>query len=173
MDVIVLKKRATAKIDRARADGYVVIDVTSKSASKYKILSPMLHVGDIRIPGSLEKSKTVEGAWQGLKVFENAGSDPGYFSKTGPVGLKRTVRKNGACRGHEYDGTLLSYIEARKQLYLPMYAQHLELCSGILSELKETHKKIALLDYFDNCDVENPKQPLAHASLVKNWLMTM
>lgn len=170
MEIVVLKKRAVAKINRARADGFAVIDVTSKSASKYKVLSPMVHVTAIHVPGTDEekKSKTVEGAWQGLKVFEHAGADLGYFARSGPVGLKR----KGKCLGHLYEKNLLGYIEARKKIYVPMYMQQLEACTGLLKELKEKHQKIVLLDYFDNCDVENASQPLAHASLVKEWLLT-
>jgi hypothetical protein len=169
MEIAVIKKRATAKIDRAKADGFVVIDVTSKSMSKFKFLSPMMHVKDIDVPGTGGKtSKTVEGAWQGLKVFEESPADPKYFTRPGPARLKR----RGTCRGHEYEnGELLGYIEARKKIYVPMYMQHLEACEGILKELKQ-YPKLVLLDYFDNCDIENASQPLAHASLVKQWLLS-
>jgi hypothetical protein len=167
MEIVVIKKRAIGKINRARADRFAIIDVTSKSASKFKALSPMVHVTDIDVPGTLGKtSKTVEGAWQGLKVFDDAPEDIGYFSRS--VMLKR----KGKCRGHRYDGRLLGYAEARKKLYIPMYRQQLDACADILKTLTENHQKIALLDYFDNGDVDDVTRPLAHASLVKEWLLT-
>jgi hypothetical protein len=50
----------------------VVVDVTSKSASKFRKLSPFVHVTDIVPPLASLKgvgtSKSVEGLWQGLKV---------------------------------------------------------------------------------------------------------
>jgi hypothetical protein len=50
----------------------VVVDVTSKSASKFRQLSPFVHVRDIVPPlpslKAVGTSKSVEGLWQGLKV---------------------------------------------------------------------------------------------------------
>jgi hypothetical protein len=90
--------------------------------------------------------------------------------------IKRTVRKFGKPLGHRkgINGTdLLSYIDARIQIYLPSYLWVLEnKVSEILDRLKEASQKedIVLLDYETNCDVLNPKKPLSHAFLVKAFV---
>ena len=88
-------------------------------------------------------------------------------------GLKRTVRRFGKPLGHRkgvHGDELLSYIEARKQIYIPTYKWVLEnKVADIIERLREASKvkTIVLLDYDTNADVENAKKPLSHASLIK------
>ena len=70
------------------------------------------------------RAASVEGVWQGLKVFESADVDRRKFEVTSMKGLKRTVRRFGQCLGHRWgagDWTLLGYREARYRIYLPTY----------------------------------------------------
>lgn len=89
--------------------------------------------------------------------------------------IKRTVRKYGVPLGHRkgVNGTeLLGYLEARKQIYIPTYRWVLEnKVYGIVERLRlaSKTKTIVLLDYDTNCDVENLKKPLSHASLIKAY----
>jgi hypothetical protein len=89
--------------------------------------------------------------------------------------IKRTVRWFGKPLGHRngVNGTeLLGYIEARKQIYIPTYRWVLEnKVANIIDRLREASKTktIVLLDYDTNSDVENPKKPLSHASLIKAY----
>ena len=92
-------------------------------------------------------------------------------------GLKRTVRKFGKPKGHQFgtdSNELLSYIEARKKIYLPVY--HWVLENKLQPELALLQEKlkdqpIVLLDYETNENVEDRSKPLSHASLIKNWLI--
>lgn len=43
---------------------------------------------------------SVEGIWQGLKVFASAEVDPTHLPVTSMRGFKRTVREYGQCPGH-------------------------------------------------------------------------
>jgi hypothetical protein len=89
--------------------------------------------------------------------------------------IKRTVRRYGKPLGHRkgVNGKeLLGYIEARKQIYIPTYRWVLEnKVPNIIERLREASKTktIVLLDYDTNSDVENPKKPLSHASLIKAY----
>jgi len=118
----------------------------------------------------------VEAVWQGLKVFETADVDVEMFRNGTMKNLKRTVRRFGKPLGHRkgVNGTeLLGYIEARKQIYLPTYRWVLKnKVQHIIERLREASKTktIVLLDYETNCDVDNPKQPLSHAYLVKAYV---
>lgn len=154
-----------------------IVDVTSKAPTALVKLSPFYPHGEIPIPFSENQTaKSVEGIWQALKVFESADIDKEMFLNDTMKNIKRTVRKFGKPLGHRkgINGTeLLSYIEARIQIYLPSYLWVLEnKVSEILERLKEASQKedIVLLDYETNCDVLNPKKPLSHAFLVKAFV---
>ena len=90
--------------------------------------------------------------------------------------MKRTTRKNGPCAGHLKGARgkeLLDYIEARKLIYLPCYKWVLEnklkkLVTAI--RIISKNKPVVLLDYNTNADVNNPKRPLSHASLIKAYI---
>jgi hypothetical protein len=154
-----------------------IVDVTSKAPTALVKLSPFYPHGEIPIPFSENQTaKSVEGIWQALKVFESADVDKEMFQNDTMKNIKRTVRKFGKPLGHRkgINGTeLLSYIDARIQIYLPSYLWILEnKVSEILDRLKEASQKedIVLLDYETNCDVLNPKKPLSHAFLVKAFV---
>ena len=176
--MIVIKNKRT-KIDNIFKDypDAVICDVTSKGA--YKRLSPFYPHGGIPVPFSgTVTSQSVEGIWQGLKVFENEGIDLGCFDNKTMKNLKRTVRTHGRCLGHQKglgSKSLLGYIEARTLIYVPSYMWMLEhKCQeeiGEFMELLQQGKTLVFLDYDTNEDVEDPAKPLSHASLIKAYLL--
>ena len=169
-------------------DGVVVIDVTQNGTDPTFVkFSPFFPHGRIPIPGPNHVfTKTVEGAWQGLKVFENEGVD---LSMLGTANSKKRSanHKRGAVVGHaitrracnssgeEEDMTvIIGYVEARKQLYVPMYEyvlehylkNEIELLRGLVRE----GNRVILLDYDTNEDIEFTGKPLSHASLICSFL---
>ena len=155
----------------------MIIDVTSKAQDEFVKFSPFYPIGGIPIPFSDgEVAVSVEGIWQGLKVFENNDVDTKMFSKSDMKNIKRTVRKYGHCLGHRkgvHGEDLLGYIEARKLIYLPCYKWVLEnklqkLVTAVRCISK--NKPVVLLDYNTNSDVDNPKSALSHASLIKAYI---
>lgn len=157
--------------------GAIIADVTSHAKDALLKLSPFYPHGGIPVPFSEGvTSMCVEGIWQGLKVFENCDVDTSMFTNDTMAGLKRTVRRFGKPLGHRkgVNGTeLLSYIEARHQIYLPSYKWVLEnKVQNIIERLRETSKTktIVLLDYTTNCDINDPSKPLSHAFLVKAYV---
>jgi hypothetical protein len=97
-----------------------IFDVTSKG--EYKRLSPFYPHGGIPIPfsGSVT-SASVEGIWQGLKVFGDKGVDLTLFANRSMKNLKRPSTKENPCLGHQKglsSRELLEYIEARKLIVL-------------------------------------------------------
>lgn len=160
-----------------RYPGAILADVTSKATDGLVKLSPFYPHGGIPVPFSEGYTATcVEAIWQGLKVFEQCDVDTSLFFNNTMKGLKRTVRKYGKPLGHRkgIHGTeLLGYIEARKQIYIPTYKWVLEnKVQDIIERLREASKTktIILLDYDTNADVENPRKPLSHASLIKAYV---
>jgi len=151
-----------------------IVDVTSRGYDPMVRFSPFYPIGKIPIPFSEgEFSESVEGIWQGLKVFEEHDIDKAKFSITSMKGLKRTVRKYGKPKGHRkgiLGNELLDYITARKLIYLPAYKWVLD--NKLEKEIDELrtlaeNRTLILLDYETNGDVENPYKPLSHAQLVK------
>ncbi|MCC8037109.1 MAG: hypothetical protein LIP02_03100 [Bacteroidales bacterium] len=173
--IVVESKRKKIENLRKAYPGADIIDVTSHAEGQFQKFSPFYPHGDIPVPfteGTVGAS--VEGIWQGLKVFESEGCSLATIKNNTMKDLKRTVRKYGPCRGHRKGlggMELLDYIEARKQIYLPTYRWVLEhKIPGLVKYLRrksEEGQTIVLLDYETNGDVNDPKKPLSHAQLIK------
>lgn len=155
----------------------LVIDFTSKGSIPWIKFSPFYPHGNIPVPfSSGYVSDSVEGIWQGLKVFESADIDLAKFHVKSMKGLKRTVRRFGKVLGHRQgvEGeNLLPYQQARFQIYLPSYRWMLEHCvPREITELKRMgqSQQIVLLDYETNGDIENLTKPLSHAALAIKYL---
>ncbi|GAA1589550.1 hypothetical protein J3R03_008615 [Actinoplanes couchii] len=112
---------------------------------------------------------SVEGVWQALKVFEKGDVDAGKLGVTSMIGIKRTVRRFGAVLGHRaglQGTTLLDYVAARRQIYLPTYRWVLEHRVSDLVETLRAEENLVLLDYTANGDPEDTSTPLSHAALL-------
>lgn len=154
----------------------IIADVTSQAKNGLVQLSPFYPHGDIPVPFSEGYTAAcVEGIWQGLKVFENEDVDLGMFRNDTMKNIKRTVRKHGKVLGHRngVNGTeILSYVEAKHQIYIPSYLWVLENKLGnIIERLRKASKTktIVLLDYNTCCDVDSETKPLSHAYLIKAY----
>jgi hypothetical protein len=177
MPLFVKSRRTSLDTLRKRYDAATILDVTSRSTEPWIRLSPFYPHGGIPVPFSPGHfSYTVEGIWQGLKVFESADVDPDKLAIANMKGIKRTTRTYGKVLGHRAGLTgdkLLSYVEARRTIYLPSYKWVLDNClQNLLAELKQlsADQTVLLLDYETNCDLDNLSSPLSHAGLVKRYL---
>ena len=174
--IVIESKKKTLESLKAQYPDAMIIDVTSKSQDEFVKFSPFYPNGGIPVPFTDDIAVSVEGIWQGLKVFEDADVDTSFFSKRDMKNLKRTVRKYGPCLGHRkgvHGEELLGYIEARKLIYLPSYKWVLEnklkkLVTAI--RIISKNKPVVLLDYNTNPDVNNSMKPLSHASLIKAYI---
>ena len=174
--IIIESKRKSLESLKEKYPDAMIIDVTSKAQDEFVRFSPFYPNGGIPVPFTDDIAVSVEGIWQGLKVFEDADVDTSFFSKRDMKNLKRTTRKYGHCLGHRkgvHGEELLGYIEARKMIYLPCYKWVLEnklqkLVTAI--RIISKNKPVVLLDYNTNPDVNNPKSPLSHASLIKAYI---
>ena len=176
MIIVESKRKKPATLLKKYPDA-ILADVTSGAKDGLVKLSPFYPHGGIPVPFSDGYTATcVEAIWQGLKVFEGADVDVQMFQNDTMKNIKRTVRRFGKPLGHRkgVNGTeLLGYIEARKQIYIPTYRWVLEnKVAHIIERLRAASnegKTIVLLDYDTNADVEDPKKPLSHASLIKAY----
>ena len=157
--------------------GALLIDVTSHATDEWQRLSPFFPHYGIPVPFSPGvTSASVEGVWQGLKVFEHEDIDPACFANDTMHGLKRTVATHGRCLGHRkgvQGHELLSYAEARRQIYIPTYGWMLQhKAADLVERLRQLCQRqpVVLLDFDTNADIEDITKPLSHASLVKAYI---
>lgn len=175
--IYVESKRKSLATIRAKYPDAQIIDVTSRGKEPWVKVSPFYPHGGIPVRFSESVfSASVEGVWQGLKVFEGEDVDLSKFTNDAMKGIKRTVRKFGKPLGHRkgVNGTeLLDYGTARKIIYLWTYGWMLDNKAvdviQMLTQMAETGD-VVLLDYDTNDDIENLKSPLSHASLVKLYI---
>lgn len=175
--ILIRNKRCSVEKLKKEFPDCIIIDVTSKGEGEWQRLSPFYPHGGIPVPFSEGvTSMSVEGIWQGLKVFEGVDVDRSSFYNDTMRGIKRTVRTNGRCLGHRkgVNGSeLLGYIDARKQIYVPSYNWMLEnKCAEQVRKIRIMAKSrpVILLDYDTNDNVEDPSKPLSHASLIKAFI---
>ena len=155
----------------------IIIDVTSKATDDMVRLSPFYPHGGIPIPFSPGCTAcSVEGIWQGLKVFETCGIDRDMFYNTTMKNIMRTTRRFGRTLGHRkgvHSTELLSYLDARMQIYVPAYKWVLDnKAQRQVQKLRELSlsKTLILLDYNTNEDITDPTSPLSHAAMVKAYI---
>ena len=183
-DILIRSRRSKLAGLRGEYPAYAIFDLTKNSPDKDMAkFSPFYPHGGIPVPFSDLVSESVEGIWQGLKVFrlQDGGIediDRKCFANRTQKHLKRSLRARGreSCLGHRRisDGSLLGYVEARKQIYVPSYRYVLErhLQREILSLVAAWgNTSLLLLDYATNTDLENPRKPLSHAAIVRQYLL--
>lgn len=174
--VVESRRKKLASIEKLHP-GASVVDVTSKGPEPWVRFSPFYPHGGIPIPNSPgATAQSVEGLWQGLKVFEREDIDRSKWAITDMSSIKRGGKSRGAVLGHRFgvgNDTLLAYRDARYRIYLPAYKWVLE--SRLIAEVEQLRglsadKPLVLLDYETNADVENLASPLSHAALVMWYL---
>lgn len=176
--IYIESKRRSIKSISKKYPQVEIIDLTSKSIEPWVKFSPFYPHGNIPIPNSIyQVSRSVEGIWQGLKVFKDYDIDISKFEISSMKGLKRTIQKFGNPIGHRYgtsSNEILDYLTARKKIYLPAYNWVLENRLQELIQLlleKATYNDIVFLDFETNEDIENITKPLSHASIVKTYII--
>ena len=148
--------------------GSVVIDVSSYADFPWRTFSPMWVHGGIPVPGRPGTlSDTVEGIWQGLKVIRGK-TAPRYFR--GP-----DQKRGGKPSGHQWGLKLLDIVKARFQIYKVAYEWVLEhrIDPGLIEQLIQpalggTTQYVH--DVEDNGNINNGVAPLAHASLLVQYV---
>jgi len=175
--IFILSKRKKLETIQKQYPNAKIIDLTSKSDLPWIKFSPFYPHGNIPVIDSPEYfSQSVEGIWQGLKVFEREDIDLSKFNITNMKGIKRTIKKLGKVIGHRKgvnSSDILGYQAARLKIYLPTYRFVLKNC--LIDEIKDLKSKLnnsdlVFLDYETNTDLYNLNRPLSHASLVASYL---
>lgn len=138
-------------------DDAVVINTTSRSANWSKGLSPFF-LGPVKLYGDYV-SQNVENGWQYSKVYsyyleddESVGDRYFSWAKSGwdSKRAERYPMGKGAIPLYSiWDGKKLDYVEARKQIYIPLYSKAVVNTDAFakLKEVYESNKDIYLWDF--------------------------
>ena len=176
--IYIASKRSKLENIQKRFPNAIICDVTSTSNNSLVKLSPFYPHGNIPVPFSQGVfGVSVEGIWQGLKVFENEDIDLSYLNNTSMKGIKRTCRKHGRVLGHRKGvggKEILGYQSAKFEIYIPTYKWVLEnKVSSIIDRMREVVDKndIVLLDYNTSENVMDETKSLSHAYLIKAYLL--
>lgn len=174
----------------------VVINTTSRSTNWSRGLSPFF-VGPIPLyAGAVaDQAVNLENCWQFSKVYpwqvdHQGDPTPSYFvwAKAGWEDSKahRYPMGKGVKPAFSWwDGKRFEYLEARKRIYLPLYAKGV-VATPAFSQLRTLYKtlgQITLWD-FDGYDhrqlgltmkdvVNNPNRPMGHAFVIAHLLETL
>jgi hypothetical protein len=148
--------------------GSAVYDVSSYADPPFCTYSPMWVHGGIPVPGMPGTvSDTVEGVWQGLKVIRGK-TAMRYFHGPG-------AKRGGKPSGHQFGTNLLSVVEARRKIYVPVYEWVLDhrIDPAVLAGFVAA-AFAGVTQYFhdlaDNGDINDTGQPLAHAAVLVQYL---
>ena len=148
--------------------GAVVYDVSSRGKPPFVKLSPFFPHGLIPVPGHAGKTAdSVEGIWQGLKLLDGV-TDESYFTGKGR-------KRRGRPSGHLFEGRSLGYVEARRLIYVPAYTHLWRECIGndlrrLFHDMAASGRPQYFYDFESNGDVDDPRSPLAHASVLVTLL---
>jgi len=175
--IVIANKRKNPEALKKEYPGAVIIDVTSKATDEFVKLSPFYPHLYIPVPNSDGwMGASVEGIWQGMKVFEKCDVDIRCMGNRTMKDIKRSTKRFGNCLGHRRgvkEGDLMDYLTARLELYVPCYNWVLEnRCQKLVERIAEMAEEqtVVLLDYETNDDPYNTAKPLSHASLIKSFI---
>lgn len=171
--------------------GAQVVNTVSHGTGWQRELSPFLlgpvHLWDVFV------AKNVENAWQYCKVYKQhldyTGQEPNddwwEWAQKGwenPRAVRYPMGKGAKPVFSYWDGYFLSYVQARKVIYGPLYAEAVQKTDAWkrLKELYRTKKYLVLLDY-DVRDtrktketmtqvLNNPDKKMGHAFVLKMML---
>lgn len=165
----------------------IVVNTTSRSTDFGKELSPFF-LGPVSLYDNYI-SKNVENGWQYSKLYSAHADDNGcptesYYKWAGQGWSKSFADRYPMGKGKKplcsvWKDKLLTYIEARKQVYIPLYHQAVVGTTAFksLKELASIEKDIYLLDFdaYRHEDIgmtmhdviNNPKKKMGHAFVLK------
>jgi len=186
--VIVVHK--WSKVPRTGQPGVEVVDTTSSAADWRRDLSPFF-LGPCQLYDNYT-AQNVENAWQYAKVYaqhiENGEPTQAYWDWAiagwaDPVARRYPMGRGAAPEYSLWDGQKLGYVEARKTIYGPLYAEAVRRTNGWqhLAGLYTSCQELYLRDW-DGWSMQkhgmatlsdvlnNPNRKMGHAFVLKMLL---
>ena len=190
MNATVIVVHKWAKVDAQEGD--MVVDTTNNDANAWTAgINPFL-IGPCKLYDGHE-AQNMENAWQYAKLYavhatRNSEPTVAYWQWAmagwaNPKAVRYPMGRGKAPLGSQWQGEMLSYIEARKRIYAPLFAEATQKTAGWkqLQELHRTSKRLFLRDW-DGWNMEkhgirtltdvlnNPNRKMGHAFVLKMLL---
>ena len=143
-------------------------------------LDPRYPHGDLVVPFTDEKLKaaSLEAIVSAFRVCEHEGADLTWLQKSGKEAYRRKPKELGALLGYQRgsftDKPLLSEIEFRKLVYVPLYKWQLEHhCQEALSILRDAHEKSDIVLLAGGCDRDicDVLSSISYPTLIAQYLL--
>lgn len=180
------------KRSKLRNDNEIIVDVT-KNGTQFAGLSPF-NVGPVSMCGGIS-CNVVENAWQYSKVYPQFVDDNGdptaeYFKWanngfSSHKGKRYPLGKNQTKPLYSWwNNKKLGYIEARKQIYIPLYTHAVRnspewpQLMKLYQECIESNKILVLLDYdIPKRDIlqsiDDDSKPMGHSTVLALMLLNL
>lgn len=165
MDCILIHKDNLVDIDfYVNTQKYISIDLQK---DEWASLHPAYPHGNIPIPFfEDQKAISVEGVWEGLKLFETCGVDDSKFYITDMQKIRRTEDYYGKYIGHRVGSAILSYEEAYETIYKKLYKIILETAA------KDTFQKLKKLNEKEPIIIIDDTENMMAGHIIKDLLIT-
>lgn len=170
--------------------GQRVLNTTSHNKELGTLFSPF-YLGPVNLYGG-QISQNMENAWQYAKVYASMLEQDGtvgakYFAWAregwkNKIAVRYPIRKGAKPLFSLWEGKQLSYVEARKAIYLPLYRDAVVKSGGYqkLVDLGNSCEELVLVD-FDGYDhremgmtyadvLNNERRPMGHAFVLAMML---
>ena len=175
--------------EKSRPADAIVVNVTSKSKEDWsQKFSPfLLGPVDVMPFDTKIEAKNMENAWQFLKVYPNHEDKEKYLKWAHEGFASKKAFRFPMGKGKKplyslWKGQKLGYLEARKKIYAPLYAECVERYAGdsleYLRDLYEKGKTIVLLDFdgyskYSNLKevLNNPRRKMGHAFVIAMMIL--
>lgn len=174
--IVVESKNSSFESIQKKYPNAIIADITSDAKGALVRLSPSFPHGGIPVSDyDYATAYSVEAIWQGLKVFENEDVDTSIFTMNTAIRLKRNSPGLGKMIGHRVCSNgeeILNYADARRRIFISRYRWVLDYkVQDIIRSLRKASetKTIVLLDFYANCEIQNYKEPISCAYLVKAY----
>lgn len=149
--VVVMEKEfvnyvKNAEMARKNLAGAVVLDVTKGGMmEKFDASYP---IRGVEVPGLREKSISIMGVWEGLKVFKKKGVDRSYFYDEKKLGKVRDCKSYGKLHGISIGEEVMEVDRAIEEVFKDLYKREIRKRFEIQIEgLRRVNRPIVLLDY--------------------------
>ena len=144
----------------------LVFDVTLGGAMEK--MDPSFPIEKVKIPGIRKWALSLNGVWEGLKVFSKKNEiDSTYFFNEKKLGKTRKCKSYGNLIGVKIGEEVLDVEKGIEEVFVKGYKYLLEnRYDGLMNVIKNAAKEkvVVLLDYNED------RYPVSHAEMIKDYI---
>jgi len=182
--VIESRKMSEEDIRALYGDDVMIANISTDNTAKFRYLHPTFPHGGIPVPGAtsdddVQLAASVEGLYEGLKVFTNTGISTTSMTNTDMRNIKRYQSQSKGkflgYKGNIHNDALLNEEEAREAIYLPAFKYVLDGPANAylhpLIEALDEGRRVVLVDSKkQQHKLSDTQHPVSYAVLIASYL---